>query len=150
MFDFVIPVLQDYGTALKANDPCVFLNSFDKLVFLFLMCHDSGAALYQKTLFIYRMLLDYWVREGLPVFRLIRTCHAAFSEESGEIALGKMAQNLPANDAADISRCQAIWKLLKLYSKKTPESLESKLTRSRCLGNFLHVCVYFFFRYIGR
>src|SRR6185437_6425599 len=31
---------------------------------------------------------------------------SAFSEESGEIALSTLAQNLPANDASDISRGQ--------------------------------------------
>src|SRR6185437_14650800 len=104
LFDFAIPVLQDYGAALKGNDPVLFLDCFDRLVLLFLMCNDPAGAMYRRTLFLYRLLLNYWVEQGLPVMHLIKACHAAFSEESGEIALGKLAQNLPTNDASDISR----------------------------------------------
>ena len=139
LFDFVIPIVQDYGASLKANDPSKFLACFDKLLLLFITCNDAAGAIYQKTLFLYRNLLNYWVEQGLPVMQLIKDCHAAFSEESGELALGKLAQNIPANDACDLSRCQAVWKILKLYSRKSSESLQSKLTKSRFLGTHFSV-----------
>ena len=141
LFECVIPIIQDYGAALKGNDPSLFLTCFDKLLLVFLMCNDPAGAIYQKTLFLYRQLLNYWMEQGLPVMLLVKHCHTAFSEESGELALGKLAQNIPANEANDLTGCQAVWKLLRLYSRKSTESLQSKLTKSRFLGTHLSVII---------
>src|SRR6185437_2190035 len=109
------------------------------------MCNDPAGAVYQKTLFLYRQLLSYWVEQGLPIMHLIRACRSGFSEESGEMALGKLAQNLPPNDASDIARCQSIWKPLRLYSKEMTEAKDGKRSKSRFLGK---LCVLVIFSFV--
>src|SRR6185437_9344584 len=82
--------------------------------------------------------------QTLPVMQLIISCHGAFSEESGELALGKLTQDVPSHDASDLSRCQAIWKLLLLYSRHVTKSLESNMAKARVLGTLLclfHCCL---------
>ena len=42
LFEFCLPVIQDYGSLLKSNDFVSFLQSYHKLLLLFILCRHKG------------------------------------------------------------------------------------------------------------
>ena len=84
--EFCIPVIQDYGLALKRKSWETFHESFIKLLSFFAMYNGRGSILYH-TMYLYWLTIRYWERSGLPIKTLFQNNHTLFSEESGEIAL---------------------------------------------------------------
>ena len=87
MFEFCIPVIQDYGAALKLNDWERFKNCYYRLFLFFSMCTTKGVADYQRTMYINLIMMEYWQEKKLPIMDMLRKNPTFFSEESGEIAL---------------------------------------------------------------
>ena len=52
LLEFCIPVIQDYGTALKGNDWDGFRLCLDKMVAFFSMCNAKGSLQYQTCFYI--------------------------------------------------------------------------------------------------
>jgi hypothetical protein len=91
LFEFCIPVIQDYGVALKGNDYERYVVAITRLYLFYVICESKGSWDYKRSLFCCMLLLRYWHQEGLPVMELLQANHTAFSEESGEIALSVLA-----------------------------------------------------------
>ena len=51
LLEFCIPVIQDYGVALKGNDWVVFSRCFMAMVLFFVCCNGKGASDYQRSLY---------------------------------------------------------------------------------------------------
>ena len=91
LFEFCIPVIQDYGVALKSNDWVLFSQCYVSLVSFFVMCNGQGVGEYQRSLYCFTLMLRYWTHHELPIMTLLRSNHTLFSEEAGEIALSVLS-----------------------------------------------------------
>jgi hypothetical protein len=114
LFEFCLPVIQDYGSLLKSNDFVSFLQAYHKLLLLFILCRHKGTHDYQRTMFVFALLLRYWEENGLPIMDLIKANHTMFSEESGEIALSVLARGTPPASRADLPQVQHHWQMVRL------------------------------------
>ena len=55
LFEFCIPVIQDYGVALKSNDWVLFSQCYVSLVSFFVMCNGQGVGEYQRSLYCFTL-----------------------------------------------------------------------------------------------
>jgi hypothetical protein len=90
LIEFVIPVLQDYGCALKQSSFDQFDQCYKKLMLLYLLCTSKGAHVYQMTMLVYDHIVEYWKEMGLPIWKVLSSSPTFFSEESGEVALSTL------------------------------------------------------------
>lgn len=114
LFEFCLPVLQDYGSLLKFNDFERFKLAFHRLLLLFVLCQSKGSGDYQRTMFVFALLLRYWEDNGLPVHSLLKANHTLFSEESGEIALSALARGTPSASRTDLTQVRHHWQLVRM------------------------------------
>ena len=131
LFEFCLPVIQDYGSLLKSNDFDLFKRAFHKLLLLFLLCRSKGSADYQRTMFVFALLLRYWEENRLPIAALMKENHTVFSEESGEIALSVLARGTPATSRADIQQVRHYWRMVKMNYDFHSEMNQHGLPRER-------------------
>jgi hypothetical protein len=137
LFEFCIPVVQDYGCLLKTNDFPLFKASFHKLLLLFLLCRSRGSLDYQRTMLVFAILLQYWEAHNLPVCQLLSQNHTSFSEESGEIALSVLARTTPASCRADIEQVQHHWQMVRLnFEFHASSNSEPPAKKRRLLSKF--------------
>jgi hypothetical protein len=52
--EFAIPVLQDYGLAIKLCSANLFLKSFHRMLKLFIMLRSQGSNMYTRSMIISR------------------------------------------------------------------------------------------------
>ena len=114
LFEFCLPAIQDYGSLLKNNEFLSFNIAFHNLLLLFILCRNKGSHDYQRTMFVFALLLRYWEENGLPIMDLLRANHTLFSEESGEIALSVLARGTPPSSRADLLQVQHHWQMVRL------------------------------------
>jgi hypothetical protein len=126
LFEFCIPVIQDYGVALKNNDWQLFMKCFVSLVLFYVMCNGQGVLEYQRSLYCFFIMLRYWTYHQLPVITLLQANHTLFSEESGEIALSVLTTSQPSNNRTKLDQVQKAWKLLRVYSHLRSEGAANK------------------------
>ena len=86
--------------------------AFHKLLLLFILCQSKGCADYQRTMFVFALLLQFWEENNLPIAALLSANHTVFSEESGEIALSVLARGTPASSRADIEQINHSWQMV--------------------------------------
>ena len=113
MFEFCIPVIQDYGALLKGTDWMQFRSSFEKLFLMFICCTSKGAKDYQRSMYSFRLLLHYWESKNLPVMEMLRGNHTIFSEESGEIALSMLVSGQPDPIISDLEQTRNYWQAIR-------------------------------------
>jgi hypothetical protein len=98
--EFCIPVIQDYGVALKGNDYAILSKCLYALVAFFVMCNAQGSLDYRRSLYCFLIMTRYWTYHQLPIMTLLQANHTLFSEESGEIALSALATSQPTSNRA--------------------------------------------------
>ena len=113
LLEFCIPVIQDYGVALKGHDWSRLYKCLLSIVAFFLMCNSLGAADYQRTLYCFLMTIKYWAQQQLPIIKLLRTNHTLFSEESGEIALSVLATSLATSSRSKFDQVRKAWQFVR-------------------------------------
>ena len=113
LFEFCVPVIQDYGVCLKGNDWNLFHRTFHRLLLFFICCNSRGSLEYQRAMYCYSLLLRYWSQQNLPVMELMRANHTIFSEESGEIALSVLVHAQPATHRTDIGATRRYWAMVR-------------------------------------
>jgi hypothetical protein len=141
LFEFCIPCIQNYGIALKLNDWQSFLKCYLDLSFLFYCCTSKGSHDYQRTMYIFSMLLPYWSQKGLPIFNLLARNHTLFSEESGEIALSVLTQAQPPSTRANLDSTRQQWQVVSLRSKLLRQ--QDKPKKHRIIGKLYSIYLYF-------
>ena len=117
------------------------LNNSFKLLLLFILCRANGSLVYQRTMFVFALLLRYWDENELPIMDLLRANHTMFSEESGEIALSVLARGTPPSSRAGLPQVQHHWQMVRLnfdfhddMSKESPQQEKKhRLTRTSFL-----------------
>jgi len=85
LMEFCIPVVQDYGVAIKGNDYAILEKCLYALVAFFVMCNGQGSLDYRRSLYCFLIMTRYWTYHQLPIMTLLRANHTLFSEESGEL-----------------------------------------------------------------
>ena len=60
LFEFAIPVIQDYGTAIKLNSTERFLDCFHKLLLLLIMFRTQGSNMYSRSMVLFLGHWQYW------------------------------------------------------------------------------------------
>ena len=113
LFEYAIPVIQDYGTLLKANNWLSFSQAFLRLLGFFVMCNGKGSLDYQRCMYCFQITLQYWQKHALPVFPLLEANHTMFSEESGEIALSILSTSQPVNTRTNLEQVRKAWQLVR-------------------------------------
>jgi hypothetical protein len=113
LLEFCIPVIQDYGVALKSNDWPLFYNCLLSIMAFLLMCNGKGAADYQRSMYCFLMTLRYWAHHQLPVIKLLETNHTIFSEESGEIALSVLATSQATSSRSKLDQVRKAWQFVR-------------------------------------
>jgi hypothetical protein len=146
LFEFCIPVVQDYGSLLKCCDFDLFKTSFHKLLLFFILCRSKGCSDYQRTMFVFALLLQYWDDHNVPISPLLQSNHTMFSEESGEIALSALARSTPASSRADIKQVQHHWQMVRMqfdYHAELKLNSQRGEKKHRLLRMSLHSCFSF-------
>jgi len=85
----------------------------NRTLLLFMLCESRGAKEYSRSLLVFRCLLHYWFKKGLPVKELFMTNHTLFSEESGEVALSVLSHSQPPSHVSDLKQTQKYWLMTK-------------------------------------
>ena len=60
LFEYAIPVIQDYGTCIKLNSVDTFMKCFEKLLRLLIMFHSSGSNMYSRSMVMFFGKWQYW------------------------------------------------------------------------------------------
>jgi hypothetical protein len=60
LFEFAIPVLQDYGLAIKLCSLELFLKCFQRILKLFILLRSQGSNMYTRSMLIFWCHLNYW------------------------------------------------------------------------------------------
>ena len=136
LFEFCLPAIQDYGSLLKNNDFLSFNIAFHNLLLLFILCRNKGSHDYQRTMFVFALLLRYWEENGLPIMDLLRANHTLFSEESGEIALSVLARGTPPSSRVDLQQVQHHWQMVRLKQDSPHPEKKHRLIRTFSLFPF--------------
>ena len=137
LFEFAIPIIQDYGLALKGSDWKVFRRCSDRLFLLYCCFTSKGAAEYQAGMYCSLRLLQYWEANQLPIMELLRHNHTLFSEESGEIALGVLTEYQPPNTQANLEVTRQYWQLLRMrYEQLHGDDGGERKRRRRTLSTY--------------
>ena len=134
LFEFCIPCIQDYGIALKLNDFLAFGQACTSLFRFFACCSSKGSRDYQRSMYIFMLLSDYWGEERLPVSDVLQRNHTLFSEESGEIALSVLAQSQPPSHRADLEATRQQWQLVAVRYKALREKSPQPPKKHRLIG----------------
>jgi len=113
LMEFCIPVIQDYGVAIKGNDYAVLEKSLYALVAFFVMCNAQGSLDYRRSLYCFLIMTRYWSYHKLPIMALLHANHTLFSEESGEIALSALATSQPSSNRAKYEQVRKDWQLVR-------------------------------------
>jgi hypothetical protein len=116
LFEYVLPVVHDYGAALKLNSPALLDVALSRLFRFYLSCKTEGMRLYRRGLYCSHALMKYWQRNELPISKLLRDNHTIFSEETGELSLAILVQSLPSNHGGDYEQTRRHWQQSKLRS----------------------------------
>jgi len=136
--EFCIPVVQDYGVALKGNNYASLEKCLYALVAFFVMCNAHGSLDYRRSLYCFLIMRRYWYYHKLPIMTLLQANHTLFSEESGEIALSALATSQPTSNRAKYHQVRKDWQLVRsrfnLHSIDKSSTLKKK---HRTLSNFL-------------
>jgi hypothetical protein len=61
LFDYALPVLQDYGASIKLNAFELFISSFKKLLLLFMMLQSAGSNMYTRCMVIFLGHIKHWL-----------------------------------------------------------------------------------------
>ncbi len=136
LFEFCIPCLQDYGTALKSNNWDVFLESFRNIFALFVMSSGQGSIQYQNSFYCFSVFLKHCSDNALCLLPLLQHNHTLFSEESGEIALSVLSHGQPAGTQADIEQVRKQWQLIR--SRHHPEADPTPRQKVSPSGSIFH------------
>ena len=83
LLEFAIPVIQDYGIAIKLNSLHLFMTCFEKMLLLFIMLRSRGSNMYSRSMLLFYGQLKYWMANKLPIVRVLQYNLTAISEESG-------------------------------------------------------------------
>ena len=113
LMEFCIPVIQDYGVALKGNDYAILSKCLYALVAFFVMCNAQGSLDYRRSLYCFLITTRYWTYHQLPIMTLLQANHTVFSEESGEIALSVLAISQPTSNRAKYEQVRKDWQLVR-------------------------------------
>jgi len=113
LLEFCIPVIQDYGVALKGNDWPAFSHCFMSMLLFFVMCNGTGALHYQRSLYCFTSTLPYWTLHKLPIIKVLQANHTLFSEETGEIALSVLSTSQPINNRTKIEQGRKAWQFVR-------------------------------------
>ena len=113
LMEFCIPVIQDYGVAIKGNDYLHFEKCLYAIVAFFVMCNAQGSLDYRRSLYCFLITTRYWTFHQLPIMPLLRANHTLFSEESGEIALSALATSQPTSNCAKYHQVRKDWQLVR-------------------------------------
>jgi hypothetical protein len=148
LFEFCIPVIQDYGVALKSNDWVLFSQCYVSLVSFFVMCNGQGVGEYQRSLYCFTLMLRYWTHHELPIMTLLRSNHTLFSEESGEIALSVLSTSQPSSNRTKLEQVRKAWQFVRsrfdLHS--STDGYSNKNKKYRILSkSFLFSYLFIFF-----
>jgi hypothetical protein len=71
LMEFCIPVIQDYGVALKGNDYAILSKCLYALVAFFVMCNAQGSLDYRRSLYCFLITTRYWTYHQLPIMTLL-------------------------------------------------------------------------------
>jgi hypothetical protein len=66
LFQFAIPVIQDYGISIKLNDVDLFIRSLEKLLLLFITLNTRGTDIYCRSILIFLRNLTHWKENKVP------------------------------------------------------------------------------------
>ena len=130
--EFCIPVIQDYGVAIKGNDYAILEKSLYALVSFFVMCNAQGSLDYRRSLYCFLIMTRYWSYHKLPIMTLLHANHTLFSEESGEIALSALATSQPSSNRAKYDQVRKDWQLVRSRFHSNSQSNGKK--KHRILG----------------
>ena len=67
LFEYAIPVIQDYGTCIKLNSVDTFMKCFEKLLRLLIMFHSSGSNMYSRSMVMFFGNWQYWTANNITV-----------------------------------------------------------------------------------
>ena len=139
LFDFCLPVVQDYISLLKHNDWWRFRRSSLKLLLLFIMIQNKGAQNYRAPMLFFMLKTMYWADHDQPIMSLLRANHTMFSEESGEIALSRLASLQPTNMRESLRDTKEKWQSITHVAPCGPKPLPARPRKSkfRLIGNYL-------------
>ena len=73
--EFCIPVVQDYGVALKGNNYASLEKCLYALVAFFVMCNAQGSLDYRRSLYCFVIMTRYWTYHKLPIMTLLPANH---------------------------------------------------------------------------
>jgi hypothetical protein len=62
LFEYAIPVLQDYGVAIKLKSTDSFRICFERLLLLFLLVRSSGSNMYTRSMVLFYGHWNYWAQ----------------------------------------------------------------------------------------
>ena len=145
LMEFAIPVIQDYGVALKGNDYPTLDHCLHGLVAFFVMCSAHGTLDYRRSLYCFLIINRYWSYHHLPIMQLLQANHTLFSEESGEIALSVLATSQPTSNRAKYEQVRKDWQLVRARSDlhgSADESFNLKKKR-RMLSILFFIFLYY-------
>ena len=148
LFEFCIPIIQDYGSSLKSNDYLQFVRCYGRLLLFFLCCGSKGGQIYDRCMYIFSILLRYWHQHQFPFLDLLQFNHTIFSEESGEIALSLLARGTPTASRTKLSDVRYRWQMLKLQFEShvetaPPTASEKKYRQIGTFSSFIFVLPFF-------
>jgi len=146
LMEFCIPVLHDYGVALKSTDFGVFHLCYLRLFLMYLIIRDRGSTVYRTPMFVFLLQLMYWIRTKSPISTYLHLNHTIFSEECGEIALSMLANLQPSSTRGSLLETQKCWQLVKLKFDDVPSRLggsagRTPLKKYRLVGTVRLPCV---------
>ena len=62
LFEYAIPVIQDYGTCIKLNSVTQFMQCFEKLLLLLIMFQSTGSHMYSRAMILFLGNWNYWIK----------------------------------------------------------------------------------------
>jgi len=114
LFEFVLPVITDFGCAIKLGNYQLFKTTLLRMTRFILSLRDPGVPQYQRTILILLSLLNYWEDKKLPIVEMLRMNCTFLSEETGEVALSHLTRILPQNLRAELEQTRSSWTQVKI------------------------------------
>ena len=120
LFSYIIPIVQDYGMALKMHDFDVFMKMHTRVVLLFANFKHQK---YLKSVLLFEQLLRGLREERKDFWAFLKSSSAWLNEECGEILLSvfgrKMGKNGNDSRKKDIKYCDRYFKMMQLMWNMT-------------------------------
>lgn len=156
LFEFVVPVVHDYGAALKLGKWNDFEGAFLRILKFYISSKSKGtnqqwldvsigAVIYKRALYVWYHMLSYAREHELPLWDLFSRSPTFFSEESGEISLSVLAQSLPSNHSGDIKATRYKWQETRMRADGV-QSLQENCHLRNPKKHFRHIGLLYLFR----